>query len=80
MELEGIAVLYICIYIFFNLVWMLNVVYFTLSWVWLYSYLFICLFIYLGCIGSQLQHAGSLLRHAGFSLVVARGLQSARAQ
>ena len=28
------------------------------------------LFIYFGCIRSQLRHMGSLLQHAGFSLVV----------
>ena len=38
------------------------------------KYLFIYLFIYLfGCVWSLLRLAGSLLRHAGFSLVVACG-------
>ena len=44
-------------------------------------YVCICVCMYAcGCVGSQLQHAGSSLQHVGFSLVVAQGLQRARAQ
>ena len=43
--------------------------------IYLFIYLFICLFI--GCVGSKLRHMGSFIEALGFSLVVARRLQSA---
>ena len=51
--------------------------YFIFEWLCHLVFFFIYLFC---CVGSQLWHTGSLLQQAGFSPVVAHGLQSARAQ